>query len=97
MAITGLGVGISMVGGLFASLGLEEVGEGFATVGNFVMMAGGALTALGPIISWIGTTFTIEGGKIAIAGTTAQLAWWWVVLIGVAIVGLIALTAVAIN
>ena len=97
MAITGLGVGISMVSGLFASLGMEEVAEGFTFAGNAIIMLGGAMTALGPIISWIGTTFTIEGGKIAIAGTTAQLAWWWVLLIGVAIVGLIALTAVAIN
>jgi hypothetical protein len=71
MAITGVGAGISMLGGLFSSLGLEELGEGFATAGNLVMIFGGALTALGPVISWIGTTFTIEGGKIAIAGTTA--------------------------
>ena len=96
-AITGFGVGVSMLGGLFSSLGLEEVGEGFATAGNLIMMFGGALTAVVPAIKFLGTTFQIEGGKIAIAGTTAQLAWWWVLLIVAAVAALIAITAIAIN
>jgi hypothetical protein len=95
--ITGLGIGMSTIGGILSEMGLEEAGETLAEIGNVVTLLGGAFMALIPVIQFVGTTFTIEGGKIAIAGTTAQLAWWWVLLIVVAVVALIAATAIAIN
>jgi hypothetical protein len=82
---------------MFSSMGLEGLGEAFSTAGQWITMFGSALTILIPIIKFVGTTFTIEGGKIAIAGTTAQLAWWWVLLIVAAVVALVALTAAALK
>lgn len=59
-AVTGLGVGISMLGGLLSSLGLEEAGEvvtnignGIAIVGGLISFVGTALTAIPPILTVI--------------------------------------------
>lgn len=52
-AVSAVGMGVSMLGGILATLGLEEVGEGFAVVGNIVTALGGALMAIPPIISAI--------------------------------------------
>ena len=41
-----------------------------------------------PIVKFLGTTFTIEGGKIALSGAVAQAAWWWVFLIVAAVAAL---------
>jgi hypothetical protein len=49
-AISAVGIGVSMLGGLFESLGLEEFGQGFAVVGNVITMAGGAISGIGALI-----------------------------------------------
>jgi hypothetical protein len=42
-------MGISMLGGIFSSLGLEEVGETITKIGNGVTLLGTAILTLGPI------------------------------------------------
>jgi hypothetical protein len=60
-AAIGAGVGISMLGGLLSSLGLEEVGEGVAWFGNMITMAGTAITAIIPIITLLNKVL-VKGG-----------------------------------
>jgi hypothetical protein len=77
----GLGAGISALGGILSSLGLEEAGEAFAAIGNWIMIAGGAITAVVPLIKLLGTTVTVAGTKMSIAGWIAQSGWIWVLAI----------------
>jgi hypothetical protein len=79
-------MGISLIGGLLSELGLEEVGEGFATVGNFVMIAGTALSGLGVIVP-------IVAKAMAAAGYTVQTAWWPLLVIGVALAAIAGIIA----
>jgi hypothetical protein len=58
------GVGISMLGGLLSSLGLEEVGEGIAQFGNIITMAGTAIVTVIPIIKTLSSTL-VKGGLSA--------------------------------
>ena len=88
-AITMLGVGIGVVGQMFEEAGLEEVGEGFQKFGNIITFVGGAIGTLVPIVSLLGTTVTVAGEKMTIAGYMAQGAWWPVLLIGLAIAAII--------
>jgi hypothetical protein len=60
-AAIGAGVGISMLGGLLSSLGLEEVGEGVAWFGNMITMAGTAVTAIIPVIKLLSAAL-VKGG-----------------------------------
>lgn len=89
-ALTAVGAGFGMIGQALTSAGLEGAGEVFSEIGKWVTLLGSALMILIPIIKFTGTVFTIEGGKIAVAGTTAQLAWWWVMIILAAIIALAA-------
>jgi hypothetical protein len=57
----GLGAGFSALGGILSSLGLEEVGETFSTIGNYIMIAGSAIMALVPLVKLLGTTVTVAG------------------------------------
>ena len=89
-ALTMVGAGFGMIGQALTESGLVGAGEVFAEVGKWVTLLGSALMILIPIIKFTGTVFTIESGEIAVAGTTAQLAWWWVFIILIAIVALAA-------
>jgi hypothetical protein len=40
-------MGMSAIGGILSSLGLEEAGEAFTTLGNSAMIAGVVVTGLG--------------------------------------------------
>ena len=81
-AAIGAGVGISMLGGLLSTLGLEELGEGVSWFGNMITMAGTAITAIIPIIKLLSTT-------LVTGGVSAQAAWWWAILIVAAVAALI--------
>jgi hypothetical protein len=52
---------VSMVGGALSSAGFEEAGNAVSQLGNWVMIAGTAITALGPIISTI-VAKLVKGG-----------------------------------
>lgn len=52
-ALTGVGIGISMVGGLMSSLGLEEAGSVISDIGQAITMVGGALSIIPPILTLI--------------------------------------------
>lgn len=51
--ITAIGVGVSMVGGLMSSLGLEEAGTVISGIGSAITMVGGALMIIPPILTLI--------------------------------------------
>ena len=95
-AVTGLGTGLSVFGGILSSLGLEEAGNWFATFGNYVMIAGTALSVLTPIFSLFSFTVQGESKKLVIAGIQTQLAWWWVFIIIGALIALIAIIALVV-
>ena len=79
-AITGVGVATSLLGGIFSSLGLEELGNTFAKVGNVITMVGAGFSALGTIIPAVASIASA-------AGISTQAAWGWVglILAGVAV------------
>ena len=52
-AVTALGIGVSVVGGVLSSMGLEETGEAIINIGNAVTFVGGALMAIPPILTMI--------------------------------------------
>ena len=81
-AAIGAGVGVSMLGGLLSTLGLEELGEGVSWFGNMITMAGTAVTAIIPIIKLLSTT-------LVTGGVSAQAAWWWAILIVAAVAALV--------
>jgi hypothetical protein len=55
------GVGISMLGGLLQSMGLEEVGEGVSEFGNIVTVAGTAVVTIIPIIKALSAALVTGG------------------------------------
>ena len=81
-AAIGAGVGISMLGGLLSSLGLEELGEGISWFGGMITMAGTAITAIIPIINLLSKVL-VKGG------IESQAAWWWAILIVAAVAALV--------
>jgi uncharacterized protein (UPF0333 family) len=80
--ISAVGIGVSMLGGIFESLGLEEVGEVFTWVGSAVTMLGGA-------ISFIGTLTPIVAKILVASGYSIQGAFWPVLVIGLALAALV--------
>lgn len=54
-AMMGVGSILSIVGGVFSSLGLEKMGGIISVVGNAIMFVGGALAAIPPILTLIST------------------------------------------
>ena len=52
-ALTGVGMGVSMVGGLLSSMGLEEAGSVISDIGQAITMVGGALSIIPPILTLI--------------------------------------------
>jgi hypothetical protein len=83
-------VSISILGGLFSSLGLEELGDGLAKIGNIALVAGTAISSLGP-------TITSLFGKLVASCKSALLALGWLALIIVAVTAAIIGLAAAIN
>jgi uncharacterized membrane protein (DUF106 family) len=51
--LASVGIGVSMIGGLLSSLGLEETGEVITTIGSAITLVGGALMAIPPILTVI--------------------------------------------
>lgn len=87
------GTALSMMGGVLASLGLEEESDTLAAIGNWLIVIGTGASALGPIITTIVS-------KLVAGGVAASAAWIWVTVIAVAIaaiVGVIIGIATAIN
>ena len=80
--IAGVGIAVSALGGIFDALGLEELGESFSTVGNIIMMVGGAFSAIGSLVPVV--------TKILVAsGYSVQSAWWPLLVIGIALAALV--------
>ena len=52
-ALTGIGMSMSMIGGLLSSLGLESVGSAISDIGQAITMVGGALMIIPPILTLI--------------------------------------------
>ena len=85
-AITGAGVGISMLGGMISQLGLEELGEAMSWVGGIVTFVGGAFSILGMVLPFVGK----EGFK---AGVKLQAGFWpFLIILGsiIVLIGIIA-------
>ena len=85
-AVAGVGVGVSMLGGIFASLGLEELGELFSGVGNVLIVIGGAISFLGSIIPAVASIASA-------AGISIQASWWPLLVIMLAIVATVGIIA----
>ena len=60
-SIATVGVGLSLFGSILSSLGLEEFGDSVSMVGNYVMMAGGALSTLGVLASAVSDKLIAKG------------------------------------
>ena len=82
------GLGMSALGGILSSMGLEEFGEGLATAGNYVTMFGSVLMTLPAI-------FKIISAVATATGVTISTALWMVTLI-VAAIAIVAGTLFAI-
>ena len=81
-SITGVGVACSALGGIMASMGMEEAGETFATVGNILTIVGGAFSTIGTLVPIV--------TKILVAsGYSVQGAWWPLLVIGLALAALV--------
>lgn len=96
-AVTLVGVGLGLVGQIFSDAGLEEVGEVVTTIGQGFALVGSAVTALVPMINLLGTTITVQGEAISVAGYLASLGWGPLLLIFGAIAATIAVVAIAMN
>jgi hypothetical protein len=77
-----VGVAVSVLGGIFDALGMEEVGETFATVGSIMTLLGGAISA-------IGTLVPIVTKILVTSGYSVQSAWWPLLVIGLALAALV--------
>jgi MFS family permease len=64
-------------------LGLEESGELISKIGQYAVLAGTALTTLGPIITGI-------VGKLVAGGLSTAAAWGWVAGVALVIGALVA-------
>lgn len=87
-AITGVGIGLSLMGGVLNEMGLEEAGKTFSQFGQFVTIAGSALTALGSVAQVVGPIVAKEGIKILAS-------WWPLLAIGAALAGVIAILVIS--
>lgn len=96
-AITMVGVGLGVVGQLFAEAGNEEAAEFFQSVGNIFTFVGSAITGVAALIPAFTTIFGGLVAKMVAGGISVQAAWWWVVLIVAAVVTLVALIVFAVN
>ena len=85
-AATNAGVAFSVFGGILSSMGFEEAGDAVAQLGNYLMLAGTAISTLSPLV----TTFA---KKLEKSGKSVQKAWIWVTLIVAAVVALIAVVS----
>lgn len=54
-AISGVGLGLSLVGGILSNMGFEDAGEKLSKIGSVITMVGSGLSALVPIISLVGS------------------------------------------
>ena len=83
-ACTAAGLAFQGIASVMESLGADDSTiEFFRTFGSILM-------TLGPIMGIVGSAFTAAGSQIAIAGISAQAAWWWVFLIIAAVAALTA-------
>jgi phage-related minor tail protein len=73
---------MSMFGGVLSSLGLEEAGEAFSSLGQVITIVGGALTALGAIVPAVVSV-------LSAAGITLEASFWPILVIGLAIAALV--------
>jgi hypothetical protein len=64
-------MGMSMIGGLMSSLGLEETGETISDIGQVVTLLGGALMAIPPILTLITSHPIIATIGVILAGLIA--------------------------
>ena len=94
IAATGVGTAISLLGGLFEKLGMEEAADKAKKLGSTMMSVGMIFTMLGPMINKLGISigatglyFGEAGKKALAAGLQAQLGWWPLIAIFVAIAG----------
>lgn len=110
-AISGLGMGLGALGGIFESLGLDGAAESFATLGNVMTMVGGAISmvsmvlgVLNPLIAFstmVSKANTAEGKKeIAtkygkVAATIAETLANWGLTASMGVVAVIILVVVA--
>jgi hypothetical protein len=78
------------MGGILDEMGLEKAGKTFSQFGQFVTIAGSALTALGSIASVVGPIVAKEGIKVLAS-------WWPLLAIGAALAGVIAILIVSFN
>ena len=96
-AITMLGVGLGVVGQLFAEAGNEEAAEFFQSAGNIFTFVGAAITGVASIIPAFKTIFGGLVTQMVAGGVSVQAAWWWITLIVAAVVALAIGVAAIVN
>lgn len=103
-AMSGIGIGLTLIGQLFKSLGLEEAGKVIQSIGVGLTAIGLILPklvslgkALGLSFDFIGIHAAKAGAEAAAGGTTATLAWSAFIPIALAIAAALGLVIVAIN
>ena len=82
--LTAIGVGVSLIGGLFSSLGLGEVGEVISTIGTAITFVGTALTVIPPILSAIPPLLTLISSHPIVFIIVAVLTLVLALIIGIA-------------
>ena len=92
-AIALIGVGLGVVGQMFAEAGNEEAAEFFQSIGNVFTFLGSAIMGVAAMIPAFTTIFGGLVAKMVAGGISVQAAWWWVVLIVAVVAILIGLIA----
>lgn len=83
-AVTGIGVGLSMLGGWLESIGLEEFGEGMSKLGSVLTVVGAGISFIGMIAPPILSALTAQG-------FTLQAAFWPFLIIAAALAAIVGL------
>ena len=103
-ATSGIGMGLTLIGQLLKSLGLEEAGKVIQTIGVGLTAVGLILPqliklgkALGLSFDFIGIHAAKAGAEAAAGGTAATLAWSEFIPIAIAIAALIGVIVLGIN
>ena len=90
MAMMGLGMGVSALGSVLESAGVDGAAETFGTVASILTTLGTLFMALPPIVTIFGKVLQKTGIQGFLAGLKVQLGFWPLLLIFLAIVAVVA-------
>ena len=89
-AIVGVGSAVSLLANLFDKWGMKEVAEDVKFLSSAITLIGTAFTLLAPVIKSTANVLIEKGWEV-------QAAWWWVALIALAVMAIIAAVVYAIK